>query len=108
MSQRGDKAGHTYQSLGIAQIKWLPDGSVGAGTEPLRRLSTAFNLDYYGATLRYYYDGLCHWCAPGYRPADAWNSIGAWFSPEPWANAGARHYIGDVRRALASRAWARL
>ncbi|MGZ4201063.1 MAG: hypothetical protein ACXVRH_03275 [Thermoleophilaceae bacterium] len=72
-----------YQSLGIAQVKWIPDGSVGAGSEPLRWQSTAFSLDYYAATIRYYYDGLCNWCGPGYRRGQAWNSVGAWFSPEP-------------------------
>ena len=55
-----------YTSLGIAQVKWLPEGSVGIGTEPLRWESTAFNLDDDAATLRYYYDGLCDWCSRPY------------------------------------------
>jgi hypothetical protein len=97
--------GQVYQSLGIAQVKWTPNGKVGAGTEPLRWKSTAFNLDYYAATIRYYYDGACHWCTGGYGPGQAWNSVGAWYSPNPWANPDARRYAGRVRQALEDRPW---
>src|SRR5919204_575681 len=76
---RAHRGGEAYQSMGIAQVKWTPDGAVGAGTEPLRWLSTAFNLDYYAATLRYYYDGACNWCGPDYSPAQGWKSAGAWY-----------------------------
>jgi hypothetical protein len=100
--------GRVYQSLGVAQVKWIPDGSVGAGTEPLRWRSTAFNLDFYAATVRYYYDGLCGWCTRGYGAGQAWNSIGAWYSPEPWSSPAARRYVEAVRRALADRAWTSL
>jgi hypothetical protein len=98
-----------YESLGIAQVKWIPDASagVGVGTEPLRWASTAFNLDYYAATVRYYYDGDCHWCSAGYQAGQAWDSIGAWFSPQPWGNAGARQYVSEVQAALGERAWPR-
>ena len=96
-----------YESLGLAQVKWLPDGSIGAGTEPLRYKSTAFNLDYYAATVRYYYDGDCSWCSAGYRAGQRWNSIGAWYSPQPWANVGSRRYVRDVQVVLAQRAWTR-
>ena len=95
-----------YQSLGISQVKWIPDGSVGAGTEPLRWKSTAFNLDYYGGTLRYYYDGLCDWCTSGYGAGQAWNSVGAWFNPYPWNNSGAQSYVHNVQTELANRTWA--
>ncbi len=95
-----------YESLGIAQVKWTPSGSVGAGTEPLRWKSTAFNLDYYAATLRFYYDGDCHWCSAGYGPGQAWNAIGAWYEPQPWINRFARHYIEVVQGRLADRNWA--
>ena len=97
-----------YTSMGIAQVKWTPDGAVGAGTEPLRWRSTAFNLDYYAATLRYYYDGACDWCEPGYGPGQAENSAAAWYSPNPWSNANADRYLGKLRRALRERAWTRL
>jgi hypothetical protein len=94
-----------YQSMGLSQIKWRPDGSQGAGTEPLRWKSTAFSLDYYGAWIRYFYDGLCNWCGSGYKGGQAWSSIGAWFQPDPWANPDAREYVRDVREALAERSW---
>jgi hypothetical protein len=94
-----------YESMGIAQVKWTPDGSVGAGTEPLRWLSTAFDLDVYAATLRYYYDGYCHWCVPGYAAGQAWGSVGAWYEPSPWGNGGAQMYVEAVRRELARRPW---
>ena len=92
--------------MGIAQVKWSPDGSVGAGTEPLRWESTAFNLDYYAATVRYYYDGYCSWCGRGYAAGQQWNSIGAWFNPYPWNNSGQQSYIQEVQRELALRTWA--
>jgi hypothetical protein len=97
-----------YQSMGIAQVKWTPDHAVGAGTEPLRWRSTAFNLDYYAATVRHYYDGACKWCGPGYGAGQTWNSIAAWYSPEPWANERAQAYLGKLRHTLDNRAWARL
>jgi hypothetical protein len=97
----------TYQSMGIAQIKWRPDGSDGAGTEPLRWKSTAFNLDYYAASVRYFYDGDCGWCGSGYSAGQQWNSIGAWYSPYPWANSGAQSYIQAVQNVLGQRTWAR-
>jgi len=95
-----------YQSVGITGEKWLPDGTIGAGTERLRWDSTAFNLDYYAATLRYYYDGHCSWCTRGYHAGQAWGSVGAWFSPNPWGNAGALEYIAKVKAALSQRVWA--
>jgi hypothetical protein len=94
-----------YQSMGISQIKWRPDNSLHTGTEPLRWKSVAFNLDFYGATVRYYYDGLCGWCSPGYSAGQDLNSIGAWFSPQPWLNAGQLSYVARVTANLANRTW---
>jgi hypothetical protein len=94
-----------YQSMGITGVKWIPYESVGAGTEPLRWKSTAFNIDYQAATLRYYYDGDCNWCSAGYHAGEAWSSIGAWYSPQPWDNGGALEYIRQVKYALAQTAW---
>jgi hypothetical protein len=99
-----------YQSMGISQIKWAPDGSVGAGTEPLRWESTAFNADYEAATLRFYYDnpdGLrSAWGDSSYVAGEAWNSLGGWFSPYPWGNPGQLAYIAEVQAHLAARTWA--
>jgi len=92
-----------YQSLGIMQVKWTPQG-LHPGTEPLRWKSTAFNADYWGAVVRYYYDGLCDWCATGYGPGQDWNSIGAWYNPSPW-NAGSLTYQSHVQALAAQRPW---
>ena len=73
------------------------------GTEPLRWKSTAFNVDYWGAQVRYYYDGRCSWCGTGYAAGQSWNSIGAWFAPTPWGSSTT--YIQHVRDKLAARAW---
>jgi hypothetical protein len=97
-----------YKSLGLPQVKWTPDGEIGAGTEPLRWRSTAFSLDYFAATVRYYYDGLCAWCGPGYTAGQPWNSAGAWFSPEPWANERTRTYVRELQQVLRNRGWPRL
>lgn len=94
-----------YESMGIAQVKWIPDGSTGAGTEPLRWESTAFNVDYEAAGIRYYYDGYCDWCGSGYGAGQQWNSIGAWEEPSPWGNSLQEQYIATVQRILAEKPW---
>jgi hypothetical protein len=98
-----------YQSLGITELKWRPDGSVGAGTEPLRWQSTAFNIDYQAAMVRFYYDNpegaRTSWGDRTYAPCQEWNSIGGWYEPYPWSNAGQKYYISEVQQQLASRAW---
>jgi len=98
-----------YQSLGITQVKWAPDGSVGAGSEPLRWKSTAFNLDYQAAMVRFYFDNpqgaRSSWGDRTYVPCQAWNSIGGWFEPYPWRNPGQESYIRQVRQDLADVDW---
>jgi hypothetical protein len=104
----GKRSVHT--SLGITQVKWIPDGSVGPGTEPLRWKSVAFALDYQAATVRLYYDdpggARKAWGDGSYVPCQAWKSIGGWFQPYPWSNEGQEAYIAQVRRHLARRSWA--
>jgi hypothetical protein len=100
-------ANSVYESLGLTQIKWRPDQSLHPGTEPLRWKSTSFNVDYWGATVRYYYDGLCDWCGSGYGAGQDWNSVGAWFNPLPWGNGGMVNYIGTVKGHVAARTWER-
>jgi hypothetical protein len=95
-----------YESLGITQVKWRGDGSMNPGTEPLRWKSTAFNVDYWGANVSYYYDGLCSWCKPGYTAGQAWESIGAHYEPSPWLNSGMLAYIDHVKATMAARPWA--
>jgi hypothetical protein len=104
--------GEAFQSLGIAQVKWVPASFTDLitenphpGTEPLRWESTAFNIDYNAAMLRYYYDGQCSWCTSGYGAGQQWNTIGAWYSPYPWNNSSAQWFIGLVQGKLSSRPW---
>lgn len=101
----GDGSLGAYTSLGITQVKWAPDGSIGRGTEPLRWKSTTFNIDYEAETVRWFYNGLCNWCGSGYSAGQQWESIGAWFNPAPWNNSGMRSYIQKVQQNLASRSW---
>jgi hypothetical protein len=103
----GDQVNET---MGISAVKWIPDGSVGAGTEPLRWESTAFACDYQAATIRYYYDnpdGLrSGWGDSSYFAGNAWDALGGWFEPYPWLNSGQLEYIAKVQGALADRTWA--
>jgi len=121
MSQLGDRATVTdpsryptlsrvagsndvYQSLGIMQVKWTPQG-LHQGTEPLRWQSTAFNADYWGAVVRYYYDGLCYWCGAGYSAGQAWASVGAWYTPDPWLT-GSIAYVDRLKTHMIGQPWA--
>lgn len=98
-----------YKSLGITQIMWDPAGDVGAGTEPLRWLSTAFNIDYQASFVRFFYDNPGNarksWGDSTYRPCQKWNSIGGWFSPYPWINRGQAGYVKSVGYNLANVSW---
>ncbi len=98
-----------YESMGITQVKWIANGSVGSGTEPLRWESTAFNLDYQAATVRFYYDNpsgaRSSWGDATYRPCQQWSSIGAWYEPYPWGNGGQHEYVSKVQALLRSRVW---
>ena len=94
-----------FRSLGLMQVKWTPEG-LHQGTEPLRWKSTAFNADYWGAVVRYHFDGRCDWCGPGYGRGQGWASIGAWYSPSPWGSS--THYLGTVRRHAEARTWTEL
>jgi hypothetical protein len=98
-----------YQSLGITQVRWAPSGWVGAGTEPLRWQSMAFNIDYQAAMVRFFYDNpegsRTRWGDSSYGPCQKWESIGGWFASYPWRSAGQANYIHEVQGNLARRAW---
>lgn len=98
-----------YQSLGITQVRWAPDGSVGVGAEPLRWESEAFNIDYQASIIRLFYDdpdgARTAWGDKTYKPCEKWNSIGGWFSSYPWLNPLQAEYIKDVRQRLATKQW---
>jgi hypothetical protein len=104
------RTSNVYQSLGIAQVRWAPDGSLGAGTEPLRWQSTAFNVDEQAATVRLYYDNpnraRSSWGDPTYAPCQKWRSIGGWYRPYVWGNVAQAEYIRSVQESLAGRDWA--
>lgn len=102
-------ATNVYQSMGIAQVRWTPAGTVDAGTNPLRWESTAFNIDYQAAMVRFYYDNpegtRTEWGDRSYRPCEQWSSIGGWNSPYPWHNAEQAKYISEVREWLSEKQW---
>lgn len=105
-----------FQSLGIAQVKYQTETyHSGAGVEPLRWRSTAFNLDFYACSLRYYFDGGAEtwgYDGPGeemekYSAGQEWLSLAAHYQPWPWANQGQLNYIEAVKQQLAARPWER-
>jgi hypothetical protein len=106
----GNLTGYVWESVGISQVKWRPDGSDGAGTEPLRWQSTAFNADYQAADVRFSYDdpqgARSSWGDATYTPGEDWWSIGGWFEPYPWHNSGQASYVSSVQNHLAKRDWA--
>jgi hypothetical protein len=95
------------ESVGIAQVKWQPWND--EGTEPLRWKSTAFNMDYQAAKLRFYYDNpygkRSAWGDSSYHPRDAWLSLCGWFQPYPWGNPTQRRYCANVQQHLGARDW---
>jgi hypothetical protein len=98
-----------YESMGLTQERWRPDNSDGIGTEPLRWKSTAFNIDFQGAQIRFYYDnpnGLrTTWGDASYVSCQQWNSLGGWFNPYPWDNSGQQSYVSLVQQHLNNRDW---
>lgn len=77
---------------------------------PATRLSTAFNVDYYGAWLRSVYDGTARWLnsvprGRRYERGDLWGSVGLWYSGR-W-HKGNAEYTGRVKRILRNHVWRR-
>lgn len=96
------------RSNGLMQVSWTAPGEPGSsfpGVNPLYQQSTAFNTDYYGMSIRYFYDGHCTWCSSGYTAGQQWASIGAWYQPNPWQNSGAVNYESSVQTHLANTDW---
>lgn len=103
-----------YQSMGISQIMWRFDGtgtpangSRNPGTDPLRYKSTAFALDYWAATVRFYFDGLCPTttCTPNYTSGQQLESIGAWYNPSPWNGSAAQTYTSQIQTIQSAKPW---
>jgi len=108
-----DSAIQDYQSYGLTQVRRNSRGESGPtwdGTFPLSRDSTAFNLDFWGASVRQYYEGCSTWLndvsgnGASYAAGDIWGSVGAWYSGR-WWNGDAQWYVGDVKNNLANRFW---
>jgi autotransporter family porin len=92
-------------SFGLTQIKT----TFHAGTHPLSAASTAFNVDYYGALFRYYFDGHARWLndmdkGQNYASGDLWGAVGAHYAGR-WHTAAADGYITSVQRHLQQRTW---
>jgi autotransporter family porin len=76
---------------------------------PTMARSTAFNVDYYAAITRAYYDGRMGWLntvgrGREYRAGDMWGSVGAWYTGR-WHTVRSRRYMDDVRAILDARTW---
>jgi hypothetical protein len=92
-------------SFGLLQIKHL----FHPGTFPSSLESTAFNVDYWGAIIRSYYDGRQRWMLQHdsrYRHGDLVGSVGAWFSGR-WHDRRAHRYVRRVLRVMRERTWLR-
>jgi hypothetical protein len=101
MSAVGDHG----QSFGLMQVKRGPHCCY-----PATRLSTAFNVDYYGAWLRAVYDGRSRWLntvprGRRYRRGDLWGSVGVWYSGR--FHLGNGEYMTRVKRIVRKRVWRR-
>jgi hypothetical protein len=75
----------------------------------LAQRSTAFNVDYWGAIIRSYYDGQARWLntverGERYRAGDLWGSVGVWVSGR-WRTQQSLEYIRAVRRHRRERTW---
>ena len=101
MSAVGDDG----QSFGIMQVRRGHHCCF-----PTTRLSTAFNVDYYGAYLRAVYDGRVRWLngverGERYRRGDLWGSVGVWYSGHwRYSNGG---YTRRVKDTIRHRVWRR-
>lgn len=98
-----------YQSMGLSQVKWSPDDELGPGADPLRYLSTAFNIDYCCAWIRFHLDDpegrRTLWGDPEYVPHDFDVAQGGWYQPYPWRNSGQLGYVASVESRLTSQPW---
>jgi len=76
---------------------------------PAIQTSTAFNVDYYGAILRAYYDGKQTFLeqvehGQDYGAGDLWGSVGVWASGR-WHMGSSDDYVAQVKQRLADRVW---
>jgi hypothetical protein len=85
------------------------------GTFPFNRDSTAFAVDYLGASLRGCVQGWELWLADSgasatgdapYRPGDLFGCVGSWYAGE-WRTPAADGYIERVRDEMRAKPWLR-
>ena len=117
-SQVGDYdsvGGNGYMSYGLMQVRRDQEGQLSPnwnGTFPLSKDSVAFNLDYWGYTVRQYFEGCATWLntvsgnGGTYYAGDIWGSVGAWYAGR-WWNDGAQSYIAAVQDNITQRVWER-
>lgn len=96
-----------HQGGGIMAMTW----SQAPGSFPMGANSTAFVADYFGATMRHYYEGEANWFNTverpwDYGPGDMWGSIGAWYAGR-WYTDAATWYMDRIWSAVMERAWER-
>jgi hypothetical protein len=107
-------AGVCPKTFSIAGVMSWQDPDWGAmrdnqnGTFPFNRNSTAFALDYLGASLRGCYEGWSPWLDNAgpvpYEVGDLWGCVGNWYSGE-WRTDVALGYVHRVRTELRHRTW---
>ena len=98
--------GADQQGGGLMSPTW----SQHLGSLPIGMASTAFNVDWFAATMRFYFDGGATWFndverGRQYSAGDFWGCIGAWYAGR-WHTAGAERYVSEVRHWLRQRVWA--
>jgi soluble lytic murein transglycosylase-like protein len=102
---RNDTIGDGGDSFGLMQMRRPWHCCL-----PYMAESTAFNVDYYAAYLRAYYDGemtWLHWVDGNgrtYEAGDLWGSVGVWFSGR-WHDEPAEEYIRGVQEIHRTREW---
>ncbi|HEV2124342.1 MAG TPA: discoidin domain-containing protein [Chloroflexota bacterium] len=75
----------------------------------IHRTSTAFNVDFFAAFMRYYFEGCATWLNTvergwNYGAGDMWGSFGAWYSGR-WHTDASEWYIDKVQRELWAKTW---
>jgi hypothetical protein len=102
--------GDAGESFGLMQVKdHYRDGTLDLGGYPWTARSTALNVDITLAWVRACYEGAFYdggdWLYGGSLiRGDIWGCVGAWYSGD-WYGPGAKAYIADVKKILATRPW---
>lgn len=103
--QTAGGAEHQGGGLMSPSWEWAP------GLLPMGMASTAVNVDYFAATMRWYFDGRATWFndverGRQYAAGDLWGCIGAWYAGR-WHTSEAEWYVDHVKDYLDQRVWER-